>query len=33
MKQGLLRDVMTTREIQLKFVFDWNQTNDAMMNF
>jgi len=33
MKQGVLRDVMMTREIQLKFVFDWNQTNDAMMNF
>jgi len=33
MKQGVLHDVMTTREIQFKLVFDWNQTNDSMMNF
>jgi len=25
--------VMTTREILFKLVFDWNQTNDLMMNF
>jgi len=33
MKQSVLRDVMTTREIQFKLVFDWNQANDVMMNF
>jgi hypothetical protein len=32
-EQGVLRGAPATREIQLKLVSDWNQTNDVMMIF